>query len=122
MEAPLKRVSKIASRAGADSQTEMLAGKILREAIRLRVNVGKDPDGLAAAALDLAARIRGSMVWKRALAKAAGVSGVTIRGRWRDLKSPARSFAPPEAPYSQLRRSSFVTRGLNLPGLPHSLL
>src|SRR5437870_8493771 len=62
IEDPLKRVSKIASRAGADSQTEMLAGKILREAIRLRVNVGKDPDGLAAAALDLAARIRGSMV------------------------------------------------------------
>src|SRR2546430_7985378 len=46
IEDPLKRVSKIASRAGADSQTEMLAGKILREAIRLRVNVGKDPDGL----------------------------------------------------------------------------
>src|SRR5207245_8232904 len=45
IEDPLKRVSKIASRAGADSQTEMLAGKILREAIRLRVNVGKDPDG-----------------------------------------------------------------------------
>src|SRR5207249_2139714 len=69
IEDPLKRVSKIASRAGADSQTEMLAGKILREAIRLRVNVGKDPDGLAAAALDLAARIRGSMVMPRGLKK-----------------------------------------------------
>src|SRR5438094_9679854 len=86
IENPLKRVSKIASRAGADSQTEMLAGKILREAIRLRVNVGKDPDGLAAAALDLAARISGSMVMQRDLAKAAGVSDVTIRSRWRELK------------------------------------
>jgi len=96
IEDPLKRVSKIASRAGADSPTEMLAGKILREAIRLRVNVGKDPDGLAAAALDLAARIRGSMVMQRDLAKAAGVSEVTIRSRMRDLKAAAKSLGLPE--------------------------
>ena len=96
IEDPLKRVSKISSRAGADSQTEMLAGKILREAIRLRVNVGKDPDGLAAAALDLAARIRGSMVMQRDLAKAAGVSEVTIRSRMRDLKTAAKSLGLPE--------------------------
>lgn len=96
IEDPLKRVSKIASRAGADSQTEMLAGKILREAIRLRVNVGKDPDGLAAAALDLAARIRGSMVMQRDLAKAAGVSEVTIRSRMRDLKTAAKSLGLPD--------------------------
>src|SRR6266567_4680721 len=96
IEDPLKRVSKIASRAGADSPTEMLAGKILREAIRLRVNVGKDPDGLAAAALDLAARIRGSMVMQRDLAKAAGVSEVTIRSRMRDLKAAAKSLGLPD--------------------------
>ena len=93
---PLKRVSKISSRAGADSPTEILAGKILREAIRLRVNVGKDPDGLAAAALDLAARIRGSMVMQRDLAKAAGVSEVTIRSRMRDLKAAAKSLGLPD--------------------------
>jgi transcription initiation factor TFIIB len=96
IEDPLKRVSKISSRAGADSPTEILAGKILREAIRLRVNVGKDPDGLAAAALDLAARIRGSMVMQRDLAKAAGVSEVTIRSRMRDLKAAAKSLGLPD--------------------------
>jgi len=46
IEDPLKRVSKISSRAGADSPTEILAGKILREAIRLRVNVERTPTGL----------------------------------------------------------------------------
>jgi len=96
IEDPLKRVSKISSRAGADSPTEILAGRILREAIRLRVNVGKDPDGLAAAALDLAARIRGSMVMQRDLAKAAGVSEVTIRSRMRDLKAAAKSLGLPD--------------------------
>src|SRR5437879_9898109 len=98
IEYPLKRVSKIASRAGADSATEMLAGKILREAIRLRVNVGKDPDGLAAAALDLAARIRGSTVMQRDLAKAAGGSEVTIRSRRRDRKVAAKSLGLPDVP------------------------
>src|SRR5436309_16097249 len=87
IEAPLKRVSKIASRGGADSQAEMLAGEILREAIRLRVNVGKDRDGLAAAALDLAAGRGGAMVMQRDLAKAAGVAGVTVRSRLGELQT-----------------------------------
>src|SRR3989442_12721820 len=96
IEDPIKRVSKIDSRAGADSQTEMLAGKILREAIRLRVKVGKDPDGLAAASLELAARIRGSMVMQMDLAKAAGCSEVTIRSRMRNLKAGAKDLGLPD--------------------------
>src|SRR5438094_9729323 len=54
----LKRVSKIASPAGADSQTEMLSGKILRVGIRVRVNGGKETDGLAVAVPDYAYMIR----------------------------------------------------------------
>src|SRR2546428_10610954 len=94
-EDPLKRVAKIVYRPGADSASEMLAGKILREAIRLRVNVGKDPDGLAAAALELAARIRGSMVMQRDLAKAAGVPAVTIRTPKIDLSRCSKTLGAP---------------------------
>jgi len=44
----------------------------------------------------LAARIRGSMVMQRDLAKAAGVSEVTIRSRMRDLKTAAKSLGLPD--------------------------
>jgi transcription initiation factor TFIIIB Brf1 subunit/transcription initiation factor TFIIB len=46
--------------------------------------------------LDLAARIRGSMVMQRDLAKAAGVSEVTIRSRMRDLKTASKSLGLPD--------------------------
>src|SRR3989441_4549833 len=62
IEDPLKRVSKIPSPAGADSPTEMLAGKTLPEATTPPANPGKHPHRLAPPPPPPPPRIRGSHV------------------------------------------------------------
>ncbi len=86
VEDPTAHVSKIASRAGVDPQTEFLAQQLLKEAIRVKEVTGKDPPGVAAAALYLAGQMRSVPVTQRGLAEAAGVTEVTVRNRCRGLK------------------------------------
>jgi transcription initiation factor TFIIB len=83
---PIRRVSRIASRANVTPATEALALRILQQAIRAKHSTGKDPRGLAAAALYLAAQRNGEHVTQRQLAEVAGVTEVTIRNRSQGLK------------------------------------
>ena len=79
-------VPKIASRVGVGERTQQKAVEILREADRLRVTVGKDPMGLAAAALYLACVMNGERRTQKMIAAAAGVTEVTIRSRYTELE------------------------------------
>jgi len=79
-------VTKIAETAGVSSGVEGLAIKIIRDAREKHVTIGKDPTGLAAAAVYLASKIRKEKVTQSRLAKAANVTEVTIRNRAKDLK------------------------------------
>jgi transcription initiation factor TFIIB len=82
---PAKYVSKIASRVRLDQTTENLAIKLLQKAKKIKVDVGKGPTGIAAAALYIAAIMNKSKVTQRELAKAAGVTEVTVRNRYGGL-------------------------------------
>jgi len=80
------KVSKIASAVELGEETQRIAIDILGEADRLRITVGKDPMGMAAAALYLACLMNGENRTQLVLAEASGVTEVTIRNRYKDMK------------------------------------
>jgi transcription initiation factor TFIIB len=83
---PLTYVSKIAEKTGISGRTQGAAIAILGEARRKRFIAGKDPMGMAAAALYIACLQNNEKITQRALSEAAGVTEVTIRNRYKALK------------------------------------
>ncbi len=83
---PIDYVTKIAEKARVSSDVEGLAIKIIRHAKNKHVAMGKDPTGLAAAALYIASKIQKEKTTQSQLAKAANVTEVTIRNRTKDLR------------------------------------
>lgn len=84
---PVKCISRIASKAGLSVKTERRAIEILRRAEESKVTAGKDPMGLAAAALYVACVLEGENKTQKDVAEAAGVTEVTIRNRYKGLKA-----------------------------------
>jgi len=82
---PLNHISRIAERASISGEALGLAVKILREAKRKRIIVGKDPSGIAAAVLYIACQLKGEKMTHMDIAAAAGVTEVTVRNRKKDL-------------------------------------
>jgi transcription initiation factor TFIIB len=82
---PMTYVSKIAERTGISGQTQGLAIQILREAKKQRVASGKDPMGLAAAALYIACLQNNEKKTQKDIAEAAGVTEVTVRNRYKSM-------------------------------------
>jgi len=89
---PCVLLSKIASRVGADGRTVSLALEILRAANERRVFVGKGPAGVAATVLFFAGKINGEPMTQRRIARAAGVSDVTIRNHRDGLRDVLALF------------------------------
>lgn len=83
---PMTYISKIAERTGISGQTQGLAIQILREAKKQRAASGKDPMGLAAAALYIACLQSSEKKTQKDIAEAAGVTEVTVRNRYKSLK------------------------------------
>ena len=84
---PLTYISKIAEKTGISGKTQGLAIQILREAKKKRTAAGKDPMGLAAAALYIACLQNDEKKTQKAIAEAAGVTEVTVRNRYKSLKT-----------------------------------
>jgi transcription initiation factor TFIIB len=80
------RVPKIAAKVGVGEKTQQTAVDILRRATRLKTTAGKDPMGLAAAALYIACVMCDEKRTQKMIADAAGVTEVTIRNRYKGLK------------------------------------
>jgi len=79
-------VARIASRIGIAEKTKRYAIKVLKDAQENEVSAGKDPMGLAAAALYLSCVKNGEDKTQRDIAEAANVTEVTIRNRYKGLK------------------------------------
>jgi transcription initiation factor TFIIB len=84
---PAKCVSKIASRAQMKEKTRRRALEILTMAEPMGISAGKDPMGFAASALYVACTLESDDKTQRDIAEAAGVTEVTIRNRYKGLKS-----------------------------------
>jgi transcription initiation factor TFIIB len=82
---PLNYISKIAEKANIIGEDQGFAVKLLREAKRKHITVGKDPYGIAAAVLYIACKLRGKKKTQKEIAEAAGVTEVTVRNRKKDL-------------------------------------
>ena len=83
---PVNCIARIASIASLSEKTKREATRILRKAEELKISAGKDPMGLAAAALYVACVSNGENKTQRDVAEAAGVTEVTIRNRYKGLK------------------------------------
>ncbi len=83
---PIKCVARIASKAGLSEKTKRRALQILKDAAEIEISAGKDPMGLAAAALYLSCVMNGENKTQKDVAQAAGVTEVTIRNRYKGLK------------------------------------
>ncbi len=84
---PARSVAKIASKVEAGESTRRRALEILARAKQSGVAAGKDPVGLAASALYVASTLSGEGKTQRDIAKAAGVTEVTIRNRYKNLRN-----------------------------------
>ena len=80
-------ISRIASKIGISEKTRRSASLILKEAQENHESAGKDPMGLAAAALYLSCVKNGENLTQRDIAEAANVTEVTIRNRYKSLKT-----------------------------------
>lgn len=78
-------VPRIASRAGITLETQNTAVEILKMAKRKKITAGKDPMGLAAAALYLACVRNCETRTQKTIAQASGVTEVTIQNRYKEL-------------------------------------
>jgi len=83
---PVKCISRISSIANLSEKTKRKAIDILDQATKIELSAGKDPMGLAAAALYLSCVINGENRTQKDIAVAAGVTEVTIRNRYKGLK------------------------------------
>ena len=83
---PVKGVSRIASIAGLGEKTKRKAIDLLNKAKKIGMVAGKDPMGIAAAALYLACISSGGNKTQKEISIASGVTEVTIRNRCAGLK------------------------------------
>lgn len=79
-------MSKIASRVGVGEKVKRYALEILRKANSMEITAGKDPMGLAAAALYISCVKHHVKISQREISIASGVTEVTIRNRHRGLR------------------------------------
>ncbi|MDQ1280666.1 MAG: transcription initiation factor [Thermoproteota archaeon] len=84
---PIRCIPKIGSKIGVDEKTQQTAIELLHRAEEKKVIAGKDPTGLAAAAIYIACVINGERKTQKDIAEAAGVTEVTVRNRYKGLRN-----------------------------------
>jgi len=83
---PIQCIARISSKLKVSEKTKRYAAKILKETQKRKESSGKDPMGLAAAALYSSCVINGVSITQRDFAEAADVTEVTIRNRCKGLR------------------------------------
>lgn len=83
---PINYVPKFASALGLSGEAQELAIEILRKAIEKGLISGRGPTGVAAAAVYIAGLLKGERRTQKEVAEVAGITEVTIRNRYRELK------------------------------------
>lgn len=84
---PMRCVARIASKTNMNEKIKRKALEIIQRGTEFRIVVGKDPMGFAASALYLSCMRNGSKITQRSIARAAGVTEVTVRNRSKELNA-----------------------------------
>lgn len=82
---PIKCVAKVANKLSISEKTRQQAINIMGQALEKQMSAGKDPMGLAATVVYALSIKTGESITQIDMAKAAGVTEVTIRNRFKDL-------------------------------------
>jgi len=83
---PHDYLPKLASTLELDAATQTLAAELIQRMIDEEIGAGKTPNGMAAAAIYVAATMRGVKRTQRQVADAANVTEVTIRNRYKEIE------------------------------------
>jgi transcription initiation factor TFIIB len=83
---PMKCVVKVANKAKLSEKTKRQAINIMHDIIKSGVSAGKDPMGLAGSVIYMSSINTGETITQMDIADAAGVTEVTIRNRYKDIK------------------------------------
>lgn len=84
---PMKCIAKVANKTKLSERTKRQAMDIMTSVTKRGISAGKDPMGLAGTVLYMSSKNSGETITQMDIANAAGVTEVTIRNRFRDLKS-----------------------------------
>jgi transcription initiation factor TFIIB len=84
---PMICIAKVANKVKLSEKTKRKAAEIMSNVMKEEISAGKDPMGLAASVLYLSSIKTGEAITQMSIAKAAGVTEVTVRNRFKDLKS-----------------------------------
>jgi transcription initiation factor TFIIB len=82
---PMKCIVRIANKVGIKENTKRIAIDIMDKIIKKEISAGKAPMGMAATVLYISCIHTGENKTQKDIAEAAGISGVTIRKRFKDL-------------------------------------
>jgi len=82
---PKDHVTRIGSLLGLSGATMKIAAEILEKAKEVGLTAGKDPAGLAAAAIYIASLLNEERRTQKEIAQVAGVTEVTVRNRYKEL-------------------------------------
>jgi transcription initiation factor TFIIB len=82
----IRCITRIANKVGVSEKTKRMAVKIMRQVIAMQVSAGKGPMGIAATVLYIACLQAGEIKTQKELSIVAGVTEVTIRNRYSELK------------------------------------
>ncbi len=83
---PMKCVVKVANKAKLSEKTKRQAMNIMHDIIKSGLSAGKDPMGLAGSVIYMSSINTGETITQMDIADAAGVTDVTIRNRYKDIK------------------------------------
>jgi len=82
---PKKRVPRVVEQLNLSRAVEQTAIDILRQAEEKKITIGKDTNGLVAASIYIACLLNKEKRPQKEIAKATGITEVTIRNRYKDL-------------------------------------
>ena len=83
---PMKCVARVANKLSISEKTKHQALDMMEEVVNRKINAGKEPMGLAATVLYASSIQTDEKIPQKDIAAASGVTEVTIRNRFKDLK------------------------------------
>jgi transcription initiation factor TFIIB len=84
---PVKCIAKIANKGNLTEKTKRHALDIMEKVTENEISAGKDPMGLAATVLYMSCIKTGENITQKEISNVAGVTEVTLRNRFKDLKN-----------------------------------
>ena len=84
---PVKYVTKVTNKAKLAEKTKRQAISIMQKVTENEISADKDPMGLATTVLYISCIKTGENISQKEISNAAGVTEVTLRNRFKDLKS-----------------------------------